>query len=103
MASLRSRIYKAVILLELIDKLQQGPVNLESFCDNFNLTVSQKRSYFKALSRMELDLYPRRYSKETNIYLASHKNVKEAIKVLESKIKEIEPCVDSSAVKKFLT
>lgn len=101
MADFKAMAYKASILLELIDQLQQGPVSLDSFCDNFNLSSQQKHKYLQTLRDMELDLYTgERYRKTTNIYLLSARNIKEAIEVLESKVKMTKISYKKAAVNK---
>ena len=79
---------KASILLELIDRLKEGPVNYDRFCDTFELTRNQYYKFLRTLTEIGLDLSTgEKYSKESRtIFLLSDENLTEIEQFLESKI-----------------
>ena len=89
MAHLSAMAYKASILLELIDQLKEGPVNYNSFCDNFELTRNQHYKFLQTLIEMGLLLNTgERYSKKNRtISLLSDENLNEIVEELEAKAK----------------
>lgn len=89
MAYLSAMAYKASILLELIEQLKEGPVNYNSFCDNFELTRNQHYKFLQTLIDMGLLLNTgERYSKKNRaISLLSDENLNKIVEELEAKAK----------------
>ena len=92
---------KASILLELIDRLKEGPVNYDRFCDTFELTRNQYYKFLRTLTEIGLDLSTgEKYSKESRtIFLLSDENLTEIEQFLESKIYATNITVPSKPVK----
>ena len=89
MARLSAMPYKAPILSALIAQSKEGPVNYNSFCDNFELTRNQHYKFLQTLIDMGLLLNTgERYSKKNRtISLLSDENLNEIVEELEAKAK----------------
>ena len=89
MAHLSAMAYKASELLQLIEQLKEGPVNYNSFCDNFELTRNQHYKFLQTLIDMGLLLNTgERYSKKNRaISLLSDENLNKIVEELEAKAK----------------